>query len=123
MCQRSFRMKLTAGLNLCMSDIQGIPEVTSLRRKRPEREADHLPLSSAEVQKNGTIPPLTKYVFMAKCSIKQWTLLHDAVLKAQKQIYLNLPERYSKGFHTVRAIQELMSHPPPPQFSTPNSTF
>jgi len=38
--------------------------------KRPGRQADRLPTSSAEV-KRGAITPLTQYVFMAFCLIKQ----------------------------------------------------
>jgi len=29
---------------------------------------------------SGAIPPLTQYVFMAWCLIKQWIRLHDVVL-------------------------------------------
>jgi hypothetical protein len=45
--------------------------------KRPGRESDHSPQSSAEVKNAGSLPPLPQYVFMAWCSIK-----------AQGQFYL-----------------------------------
>jgi hypothetical protein len=38
--------------------IQGVPEALSLGVKRPGREADHSPPSSAEVKVSGDIPPL-----------------------------------------------------------------
>jgi hypothetical protein len=43
--------------------IQCIPAI-----KRPDREADNSPPSSAEVRNGGAIPPLL-YVFMAYCLI------------------------------------------------------
>jgi hypothetical protein len=50
--------------------IQWVPGVLSLGVKRPGREADHLPPSSAEVKNAWTIPPLLQYVFMAWCLVK-----------------------------------------------------
>jgi hypothetical protein len=49
--------------------------------KRPGREADHSPPSSAEVKVHGAVPPLIQYAFMAWCSVK---------MKAQGQL-LPLP--------------------------------
>jgi hypothetical protein len=43
--------------------IQWVPETLSLGVKRPGREADHSPPTSADV-KRGAVPPLPKYVFM-----------------------------------------------------------
>jgi hypothetical protein len=40
------------------SCIQLVPGAISLGEKRPGREAHHSPLSSAEVEKRGSIPPL-----------------------------------------------------------------
>jgi len=39
--------------------------------KRPRREADHSPPSSAEVKNVWSISPLPQYVFMAWCFVKQ----------------------------------------------------
>jgi hypothetical protein len=41
------------------SPIQWVPGDPSQRVKRPGREADHSPLSSAEVKTRGAIPPLS----------------------------------------------------------------
>jgi hypothetical protein len=50
--------------------IQWAPGALSLEVKRPEREADHSPPSSAESRMRGAIPPLPQYIFMALCSVK-----------------------------------------------------
>jgi hypothetical protein len=43
----------------------------SLGVKRPRREADHSPPSSAEVKRiRGAIPPLPQYVFVEWCLVK-----------------------------------------------------
>jgi hypothetical protein len=57
--------------------VQWVPGSLSLGIKRPNREADHSPLSSAEVKMRGAIPPLPQYAFNARCFVK-----------AQGQIYL-----------------------------------
>jgi hypothetical protein len=44
--------------------IQWVPRVLSLGLKRPEREAEHSPPSSADVKVRGAILPLPQYVFM-----------------------------------------------------------
>jgi hypothetical protein len=51
--------------------IQRIPAALSPGVKRPAREADHSPPSSAEVRKYGAIPPLPQYVFMSWCLVKR----------------------------------------------------
>jgi hypothetical protein len=38
--------------------IQWVPGAVSLGVKRPEREADHSPPSTAKIKKSGPIPPL-----------------------------------------------------------------
>jgi hypothetical protein len=50
--------------------IQWVPGALSSRVKRPEREADHSPTFSAEVE-NASITPLPQYAFMAWCSINR----------------------------------------------------
>jgi len=47
--------------------------------KRPEREDDHSPQSSAEIKNTWNYTPLPQYAFMAWCSVK-----------AQGQLYLYL---------------------------------
>jgi hypothetical protein len=48
--------------------IQWVPGAPSPGVKRPGREADHSPPTSAEAKNGGAIPPLP-YVFMAQCLI------------------------------------------------------
>jgi hypothetical protein len=48
--------------------------------KRPGREADHSPPSSAEAKNAGTYTSTLQYVFMAWCLIKQFILLQGVVL-------------------------------------------
>jgi hypothetical protein len=50
--------------------IQWVPGALSLGVKRPGREADQSPVSSAEVRMRGAIPPLPEYVLMAWCLVK-----------------------------------------------------
>jgi hypothetical protein len=57
--------------------IQWVPGALSVGVKRPEREADHSPPSSAESRMRGDTPPFPKYVFMAWC-----------LVNAQGQLYL-----------------------------------
>jgi hypothetical protein len=58
--------------------IQWVPGALSQGIKRPGREADHSPPSSARCQRmTGAVPPFLQYAFMAWCSVK-----------AQAQLYL-----------------------------------
>jgi hypothetical protein len=57
--------------------IQWVPGGLSLGVKRPGREADHSPPSSAEVKNAWSYNSTPQYVFMAWCSVK-----------AQGQLYL-----------------------------------
>jgi hypothetical protein len=50
--------------------IQWVPGALSLRVKRPEREADHSPQSSAEVKNTWSYISTPPYVFMAWCLVK-----------------------------------------------------
>jgi hypothetical protein len=47
-----------------------VPGALSLGVKRPEREADHSPPSSAEVKNAGSYTSTPQYVFMAWCLVK-----------------------------------------------------
>jgi hypothetical protein len=47
--------------------IHWVSGVKSPRVKKQRHEADHSPLSRAEVKNSGAIPPLLHYVFMAEC--------------------------------------------------------
>jgi hypothetical protein len=58
-----------AALGSTQPPIQWVPGALSLEVKRPGREADHSPPSSAEV-KNAWILRLPQYVFMAWCLVK-----------------------------------------------------
>jgi hypothetical protein len=53
------------------SSIQSLPAALSSGIKRPGREADHSPPSSAEVKNDGAIPPLPHMSSMAQCLVKQ----------------------------------------------------
>jgi hypothetical protein len=50
--------------------IQWVPGVLSLGVKRPWREADHSPTSSAEVKNEWSCTSIPQYVFMAWCLVK-----------------------------------------------------
>jgi hypothetical protein len=57
--------------------IQWVPGALSLGVKRPRREADQSPPSSAEVKECVEIfPPLLQYTFMAWCSVKTQGQFH-----------------------------------------------
>jgi hypothetical protein len=49
--------------------------------KRPGREGDHSPPSSAEVLNACRCMSTPHYVFMALCLMKHWIRLHGVVLK------------------------------------------
>jgi hypothetical protein len=51
--------------------IQWVPGVLSLRVKRPGREADHSPPSSAEVKNAWSYTSTPQYAFMAWWSLKK----------------------------------------------------
>jgi hypothetical protein len=50
--------------------IQWVPRALSLGIKRPGREADHSPPSSAEVKDGWSYTAIPQYVFMAWCLVK-----------------------------------------------------
>jgi hypothetical protein len=52
------------------ASIQWVPGALSLRVKRPGRESDHSPPSSAEVNKAWSYTSTPQYVFMAWCLVK-----------------------------------------------------
>jgi len=50
--------------------IQWVTRALSLGLKWPRREADHSPISSAEVKNMWSYTPLSQYAFMVWCSVK-----------------------------------------------------
>jgi hypothetical protein len=60
--------------------IQWVPGALSVGAKRPGREADHSPPSSAEVKNTWSYNSIPQYVFMAWCLIKQMICLHGTTL-------------------------------------------
>jgi hypothetical protein len=57
-------------LGLTQPPIQWIPGALSLGLKRPGREADHSPPSSAEVKNAWSYTSTPQYVFVAWCLVK-----------------------------------------------------
>jgi hypothetical protein len=74
-----FSIAFRAALGPTQPPIQCVPEVLSPEAKRPGREADHLPPSSAEVKNVWSYASTPPYVFMALCLIKHMTSLHTVV--------------------------------------------
>jgi hypothetical protein len=66
----SLHHRVQIGSGPTQPPIQWVPGALSLVVKRPGREADHSPPSSAKVRMRGAIPPLPQFSFMAWCSIK-----------------------------------------------------
>jgi hypothetical protein len=62
----SYRSTLGAGI----APVQWVPEALSLGVKRPKREADHSPPSSAEVKECVELYLHPQYAFMAWCLVK-----------------------------------------------------
>jgi hypothetical protein len=56
---------------------QWVAEALSPGVKRPGREADHSPPTSAEVKNAWSYTSIPQYVFIAWCLVKQWTRLHE----------------------------------------------
>jgi hypothetical protein len=67
-------------LELTQPSIQWVPGVLSPELKWPYREADHSPLSSAEVKNTWSYTSSPPYVFMALYLIQQWIWLYGVVL-------------------------------------------
>jgi hypothetical protein len=82
--------------------IQWVPGAFSLGVKRPGREADHSPLSSAEVKNAWSYTSTPQYVFRAWCLVKHrdnFTFtIHDEI-----KITLNL------GNACFHSVQDLLS--------------
>jgi hypothetical protein len=70
----------TPALGPIQPPIRWVSGTLSLGIKRPGREADHSPLSSAEVKNAWSYTSTPQYAFMAWCSVK----------KSQEQLYLYL---------------------------------
>jgi hypothetical protein len=60
---------------------QSLPRVLSRGAKRPGREADDSPPSSAEVKNAWSSTSTHQHVFMAWCPIKQWMSLQLLILR------------------------------------------
>jgi hypothetical protein len=71
--------------------IQWVPGLLLSGVKRLERQADHLPPSSAEVKNVWSYTTLPPYVFMAWCLMKHRINLHGMVVsQVQGQLYIYL---------------------------------
>jgi hypothetical protein len=60
--------------------IQWAPAAPTLEVKRPRREADHSPPSSAKINKGWSCTSIPQYVFMTWYLIKQEVRLYGVVL-------------------------------------------
>jgi hypothetical protein len=59
----------------------------------------------------GSIPPLSQYIFMTWCLVKQWTGLHGVIVKHKGQVYLLLrtlapPGKQVAGTETPSGVKE-----------------
>jgi len=61
---------INLGAHIFEPPIQWVPEALSLRVKRPGRETNHLPLSSAEDKNAWSYTSTSSYVIMAWCLVK-----------------------------------------------------
>jgi hypothetical protein len=68
--------------------IQWVPGTLSLRVKRPERELNKSPSSSAEVKNAWSCSSTTQYAFMAWCWVKENTGVTLPYLKLIKEMYV-----------------------------------
>jgi hypothetical protein len=68
--------------------IQWVPGAISLGVKRPVREADHTPPSSAEVKNAWSYTSSPQYAFMAWCSVKQKIREENKQLKLGCDIHI-----------------------------------
>jgi len=69
--------------------MQWAPVTLSAVVKRPGSEAEHLPLSNAEIKDAWSYTSTPQYVFMVWCFVKQRISSHGVVLsQSQGQIYL-----------------------------------
>jgi hypothetical protein len=70
--------------------IQWVPGALSLRLKRPGREADHSPQSSAEIKNTWSYTSTLRYVFMAWCLVKHRDNFTTNIVLAQFTVSVNL---------------------------------
>jgi hypothetical protein len=75
--------------------IQRVPGVLSLGVKRPGRETDHSPTSSAEVKNAWSYTSTPQYAFMAWCSVKA---------QGQLYLYLTYVNQLVVAFHYMTCI-------------------
>jgi hypothetical protein len=66
--------------------LQWIPAVPYRRVKRPVREANHLPPSSAEVKNARSYISPHQYIFVALCLIKEFIRLNVMILRHRNKL-------------------------------------
>jgi hypothetical protein len=71
----TYNNTITQYLCFCVPTIQWVPEDLSPELKRPGREADHSPPTSAEIKKTWIYTSTPPYVFMAWCVVSTGTTL------------------------------------------------
>jgi hypothetical protein len=69
----SLQHRVQIGFGFHPDSYQWVPGALSLEVKRPEREADHPPPSSAEVKNAWIYTSTPQYTFMAWCPVKKST--------------------------------------------------
>jgi hypothetical protein len=87
-----FSVSSRSALGSTYPPIQWVPAALSSGVKRPGREADNSPPTSAEVKKTWTYTSTPTYAFMALCLISQ----------AQKHLYLTLPSWEARSLNWSR---------------------
>jgi hypothetical protein len=100
--------------------IQWVPGVPSLEVKRPGREADHSPTSSAEVKNAWSYTSTPLYVFMAWCLVKHrdnctFTFTFTFLLICLESFSPSSGRQKGDQESSKIAVQsyEILLHPPP----------
>jgi hypothetical protein len=77
--------------------------------KRPGREADHSPPSSAEIENAWSYTSTPQYVFMARCLVKHRDNFTFTLSEKQKKrfVHLSNPTQFS-GSHSSHAMHPIM---------------
>jgi hypothetical protein len=91
----SLHHRIQNGSGAYPASYQWVPGALSLGIKRPGREADHSPPSSAEVKNAWSYNSTPKYVFMAWCLVKRrynftFSVYHDHHLRVSPDDMLRL---------------------------------
>jgi hypothetical protein len=93
--------------------IQWVPGALSLGVKWPGREADHSPLSSAELKNGGAIPP-PPYVFMALCfsavliKYRDNFIYTDRTKKGKRSFWIVMKRTKNVVFWTIITFPSLL---------------